>query len=113
MLFIQFFTHSVALNSRHSANFSVPYLKFEHATVFKTVVMNNVVDVATSIVPDLIPTITFFYPLTLGFWFLPQLIYEGGYYVVSSIYYLGSDLDVYFQSKDFAIEPDANPKKTK
>jgi hypothetical protein len=103
MLIISYFSYLAVFNHRYSATLSVPYLKNEYANVFKTVVMNNVVDVATSVVPDVFPTLIIFYPLAVVFYLGPQLLFRGGYFIASSIYYLGTDLDEYFVSKNFKL----------
>lgn len=110
MFIIRYFNYMAVFNHRYSAELSVPYLKYEHANVFKTVFMNNVVDVATFVFPDVLPTITVFYPLAVVFYLGPQLLFNGGYFIASSIYYLGTDLDEYFVSKNFKL--DEKPKIT-
>jgi len=103
MYWINFYVWHLAFNHRLRTEIHVPYLKFEHAQVFKTVVMNRAVDVATLIIPDSL-TIFVFYPIVFGFTSVFQIIFKGGYMVATSMYYLGSDLDDYFASRNFTQE---------
>ena len=103
MYFIKFFTHHALLSSKFQTDLYIPYLHFEHATVFKTVMMNNLIDYTTYILPDTI-TVFILYPLVNIFMVGPQLLLKGGYFVSSSIYYLGSDMDEYLASKNYKLE---------
>jgi hypothetical protein len=103
MYWINFFIWPLAFNHRLQTEIHVPYLKFEHAQVFKTVILNQAVDVATLVVPDSL-TVLVFYPIVFGFTSILQIIFKGGYMVATSMYYLGSDIDDFLLNRNFTKE---------
>jgi hypothetical protein len=103
MYFISIISHVAIFNKRYKTTLYLPHLKFEHAKVFKTVFMNNVIDYATLVIPDIV-TVGILFPLYCVV-VVPQLIFKGGYFVATSIYYLGSDIDEFLTTKNYKMEP--------
>jgi hypothetical protein len=104
MLFIKWFTWIFAFNHRINLHIVAPYLANEKSTYFKTVIMNKVVDTINIVVPDSI-TVFIFYPVASAVALIPQLIFNLGNIVVTTIYYAFSDLDDYFEKRNYTLQP--------
>lgn len=97
----------LALNSRFSATFYCPVLKYQHATLFKTVCMNNAVDAVTLVTTDLITAVGTI-PIAVAM-VVPQVIWNGGYLVCNTLYYSFGDVDEWLSRAGFKTEPVEDP----
>ena len=102
MLFISTYTYNIDYNDRLKMNFWFPYIYFIHSTKFKTKCLNNMIDYLTTFSTDII-TLSVFVVLTI-IMITPQLIFNGGYCILNSMYYMLSDFDNYLIKNNYDKE---------
>lgn len=107
MYFLHFDYYEAVLNEQYKTFLLLPYLKFQHCTLFKTTCMNNIVDTITLPTADVIIGIVWL--LTSVILVIPQVVFKGGYIIASLMYNSFHHLDDYLQSKNYTTEPNRQP----
>ena len=102
MYFIKCFNYEAVLNERYKTVLSIPYLQFQHCTIFQTVCMNNIVDKITFFTADIVTAIAWVFISVLSV--TPQVIFKGGYFISTMLYHCFGDLDSCLVANNFTRE---------